>query len=108
MRTAAPEYIKARRMADPGWVRRHKRSLGRNKRYRACVRANHELRAELAKMRKQAEKTHASSATRIARHPLRALSRSKKLLRFFVELLQRFKEFLGLAPRMFARRQATS
>ncbi|HEX3094610.1 MAG TPA: hypothetical protein VHW72_18375 [Candidatus Angelobacter sp.] len=81
------ETVKERREADARWVRRHKRSLGRNKQFRACVRADHELRAELAKMRKHAEKSHASDATSV---------------------YQRFKDFLGLTPRMFARRSATS
>jgi len=46
-----------------------------------------ELRAEMALMHKEAEKDHASDATSV---------------------YQRFKDFLGLAPRMFARRSATS
>jgi hypothetical protein len=81
------ETIKERREADARWVRRHKRSLGRNKQFRARVRADHELRKEMASMSKEAEKDHASDAASV---------------------YQRFKDFLGLAPRMFARRSATN
>jgi hypothetical protein len=55
MRMAAPQYIRERRLADPLWVRRHKRSLGRNKQFRACVRMDHELRKEMEKLNKEAE-----------------------------------------------------
>jgi hypothetical protein len=53
MRMAAPQYIRERRLADPLWVRRHKRSLGRNKQFRACVRMDHELRKEMEKLNKE-------------------------------------------------------
>lgn len=79
------ETVAERRQSDAGWMRRHKRSLGRNKQFRACVRADHELRKELAEMNKEAEKHHASISSSI---------------------YDRFKEFLGLTPRMFARRSA--
>lgn len=81
------ETVNERRQSDAGWIRRHKRSLGRNKQFRARVRAGHELREEMASMHKEAEKDHATSAASV---------------------FQRFKEFLGIAPRMFARRSATS
>jgi hypothetical protein len=67
MRMAAPQYIRERRLADPLWVRRHKRSLGRNKQFRACVRMDHELRKEMEKLNKEAEAAQASSASTIAR-----------------------------------------
>jgi len=53
MRMKAPAYITERRMADKGWVRRWKRSLGRNGHFRARVRAAHELRDELQKLAKE-------------------------------------------------------
>jgi hypothetical protein len=89
------ETVTERRLADPGWVRRHKRSLGRNKQFRACVRADHELRKELASMHKEAEKSSSASSKEAQRTST-----------------QRFRKFWGrvqrVFARMFARRSATS
>lgn len=85
MRLAAPQYIRDRRLADPLWVARHKRSLGRNRQFRACVRMGHELRKEMEKLNKDAEAAHSSSAATITR---------------------KVNEFLQSVPRMFTRRSA--
>jgi aminoglycoside phosphotransferase family enzyme len=87
MRTAAPKYIRERRLADPLWVARHKRSLGRNRQFRACVRMEHELRKEMAKLNKNAEAAQASSAATITR---------------------KVNEFLQRVARLFTRRSAKS
>jgi hypothetical protein len=86
MRTAAPEYIKARRMADKGWVRRNMRSLGRNRRHRACMRMRHELRKAAEKLHKETAAKDSSIAQTIT---------------------QRLDAFLGRARQMFTR-SATS
>jgi hypothetical protein len=85
MRLAAPKYITDRRLADPLWVARHKRSLGRNRQFRACVRMEHELRKEMAKLNKDAEAAQSSWAATIMR---------------------KVNEFLQSVPRMFTRRSA--
>lgn len=82
MRTAAPDYIKARRMADKGWVRRNMRSLGRNKRYRLCVRMRHELRKASEKLHRETAANDSSAAQTIS---------------------QRLDAFLGRARQMFTR-----
>lgn len=87
MRMAAPQYIVERRLADPLWVRRWKRSLGRNKRFRACVRMGHELRKEMEKLKKQVEQDHDTASARISR---------------------RLNEFLSNTARMFMPRRTTS
>jgi hypothetical protein len=87
LRTAAPQYIRERRLADPLWVWRHKRSLGRNRQFRACVRMGHEMRKEMAKLKKEAEAAQASSAATISR---------------------KVNEFLQSVPRLFTRRSAKS
>jgi hypothetical protein len=87
LRTSAPQYIRERRLADSLWVARHKRSLGRNRQFRACVRMEHEMRKEMAKLKKDAEAAQASSAATITR---------------------KVNEFLQSIPRMFTRRSAKS
>jgi hypothetical protein len=62
-------------------------SLGRNKQFRMCVRMGHELRKEMAKLNKEAEKSQASQASSIS---------------------QRLNEFLGRAREMFTPRRTTS
>jgi hypothetical protein len=74
-------------LADPLWVWRHKRSLGRNRQFRACVRMGHEMRKEMAKLKKEAEAAQASSAATISR---------------------KVNEFLQSIPRLFTRRSAKS
>lgn len=65
MRFAAAQYIQDRRFADPLWVRRYKRSLGRNKRFRACIRMGHKLRKEMENTFKAAEHKQSESAVSI-------------------------------------------
>lgn len=48
MRTSAPDYIRERHESDPQWVRRHRRSLGANKQFRACIRKAKEAEAKKA------------------------------------------------------------
>jgi hypothetical protein len=84
MRTAAPKYIRERRAADPVWVRRNKRSLGRNKHFRACVRMAHEVREAMEKLAKQQERKHTTSAASI---------------------IGRLNQFLGRTARMFTPRR---
>lgn len=48
--------VEERREADAGWLRRTRRSLGRNKHFRARVRAGHELREAIQKLAKAEEK----------------------------------------------------
>jgi hypothetical protein len=90
------ETVTERRLADPGWMRRHKRSLGRNKHFRACVRADHELREAMARMHKQAEKDHASDASIKLKK-----NTTQRVSGFFGRVRQVF-------ARMFTRKSATS
>lgn len=65
MRTRAPEYIRARREADAGWVRRNRRSLGLNRQFRALVRQAYIDREALEQLAEQAAKKHEGLAAAI-------------------------------------------
>ncbi len=79
MRTAAAQYIRERRVADPVWVRRNRRSLGRNKQHRACIRRRSELQKEMDKLFQEKQSSRVE------------------------QIAARLNEFLGRVPRMFTR-----
>lgn len=54
-RCKAPRWLRERRAADPRWLRRFMRSLGRNKQHRAVVRRIKTAEAELREKRARAE-----------------------------------------------------
>lgn len=65
MRISAPKHICDRRLANPAWVRRNRRSLGKNKQHRACIRGRKEMEKALAKMASEKESSLADRINKL-------------------------------------------